>query len=495
MPARSSDVVRFIGGLRNTKGKYASSPFHVHEFQRDWISQILALDRHGRRKVREFLLGVARKNGKTELIAALSLALLMLDEEPGGDVIIAAGKRDQARILLNAARKMANTGTVGGTPLSTWLDVRRDYIYFPEMDARIVAVSADAQNEQGLNPNIAIVDELHVASEKNDDLYQALMTAQGARENPLMVAITTAGPVPSGPCHDLYKYGTEIARGLRSDDDFRMIWHEAGPDAAVDDPAAWQAANPALDKFLYRAFLEKESRAVLSGKKPEYVFRRLHLNSWTTALERWLPFSKWQACSAHPEIEPGDPIVIGIDAALSRDSFGVAWVRVEEFEEVSDDEEESPVRSQRIHAKAKKFEPLVEGGYIDPADVETFVLGLGARHPITKAYYDPAYMGLLASSLAERGVPMEPFPQSAERMTRASETFQRIVLDGRLRHGGDPMLSEQLAATGTRTGERGVRISKQRSGRKIDAVIALAMAIDGAVGDTEEEAEDFLFLD
>lgn len=501
MPVSLERAVRFIGDLSNTKGKFAGSPFTVHDFQRDVLAEILQVDASGHRTLNEFLLGVARKNGKTELIAALALVFLVLDDEPGGEVAVAAGKRDQARILFNAAGKMVKTSrTSSGKPFTDFLVVRRDHIYFPELDAKLYPVSADAQNEQGLNPHVAIVDELHVAAQSNRDLYDALQTAQGARENPLLLSMTTAGPMPTGPCYDLYKYGMEIASGVRSDSNFGMRWWQAPNDCAIDDPEAWALANPALDKFLYRSFLEKAAQAVLDGRRPEYTFRRLHLNNWTTAVERWLPFARWEACGKDPVIFPeGCPVYIGIDSALRRDTFGVALVHVtEETREGWRENAEGlavPVSEtvKVANVRVRRFVPAREGDYIDPAEVETYLLGIAAQHPILDVSYDPNYMGLLASALADRGMPMEPFPQTADRMGKATETWQRAVLDERIRHGNDPVLNSQMAATGTKTsGERGVRISKQKSGMAIDCVTAAAMAVDRAIG--EDQADDFAFF-
>lgn len=508
----------FMTKLKLTEGKWAGSTLELQGFQDQLIAEILERRRDvtsgaWKRRRNEILVGVARKNAKTTLTAALALTLLVGDGEPGGNVIIAAGKRDQARLLFRAAASMALQSTIGGKPLGAkragdgWLQIQRDRIYFPDLDASIIPVSADAQNEQGLNPNVAIVDELHVAAEKSRDLYDALITAQGARENPLMISLTTAGPIPAGPCYDLYKYGKEIESGLRSDDSFMMRWFEAAPDADVDDPRAWADANPGLDSIVSRDFLKRQSKAVREGRLPEYAFRRLHLNQWTTAVERWLPFAKWQACGTAPEIPDGAEVYMAIDAAISRDTFGVATVYVEPGAvEIWTDSEEidqetglavpklsTPRKVAAGHLVVKKFEAPREGDYIDPADVETYVLGMAARYRLAKVGYDPAYMGLLASSLKDRGVPMEPFPQSPEKMTHATETLQRLVIDERLRHGNDPVLNAQMGGVGTAPTERGVRISKRKSGLKIDCVVAAAMALDLALGE-EPEGEDFAFL-
>lgn len=480
MPVHPDEAISFIGSLRNTKGRFAGSNFTVYDFQAEIIRAALAIDpKTGRRLLREFLLGVARKNGKTELIAALAIVLLVLDREPGGEVIVAAGKRDQARILLEAAKKMVRTSSVHGRALTDFLEVRRDAIYFPELDATLKAVSADAQNEQGLNPHAAIVDELHVAAEKSRDLYDALYTAQDARQDPILISLTTAGPIPAGPAYDLYAYGRECQTGLRNDPDFGMIWYEMDADSEISLDAI-RPANPALGLFLPEENLAKKVSAVHSGKLPEYTFRRLHGNQWTTAADRWLPYSRWTACGDAPVIPDDAPILVGIDAAIRRDTFAVGWIYIEER-----DGEPSVV-----HARMRRFVPAVEGGYIDPEEVRVFILGLAAEHPILEVAYDPAYMGLLASDLAERGLPMNAFPQTADRMTLAAETLQRIVLDGRLRHGNDPILNSQIAAVGTKPTERGVRISKAKSGLPIDGVVALAMPISLALGD-EMLGQDF----
>ncbi|GAA2141524.1 terminase large subunit [Kitasatospora kazusensis] len=490
MPASPERVKRFVRNLTTTTGKWAGRPFDLHPFQEQWIDLVFQKGDDGHRVKREILLGVGRKNGKTELTAAMALALLILDGERGGLVVGAAAKRDQARLMLDTAKRMVWQSSIGGVPLAKYLQVRRDSIYFPELDATYKVIAADAQREHGLNPHAVIVDEAHATMEKSRELYDTLLTAQGAREDPIAISITTAGPVPAGPLYELYRYGKEVQDGRRNDPGFGMLWYEALPGAAVDDPQAWRDANPALGLFLREKFLEDASAAVLSGKSPEFMFRRLHLNQWTTAAERWLPYEKVQACGEAPEIPDGAEVWIAIDAAIRRDTFAVALVYVaEEFQE--DPATGEQVRRQVAHAKVKRFTPDHEAGYIDPMEVMTYVLGLCERYSPARISYDPAYMQIVAQLLAERGLPVEPFPQSAMRMERATETFQRVILDGRMRHGGDPVLLEQIASIATKPTERGVRISKAKTQMPVDMAVALSMALDDAMGGDELEVDDF----
>ena len=481
---------RFISTLTTTTGVWAGRAFELHDFQENIIDRIFrrtweAEEGRWRRPIREAVIGVGRKNGKTELIAALALSSLVVEGERGGLVVIAAAKREQAALLLTAAKRMVHQSKVNGRPMSEFLKVRRDHIYFPELDAKLMTIAADAQKEHGLNPHLVIVDEGHATMQKDRELYDTLLTAQGARKDPLAIVITTAGPAPTGPMHDLYRYGKEIQAGTRTDPHFEFIWYEAPEGCAVDDEDGWRAANPALGKFLPLDFFRKAAAAVLSGRMPEFMFRRLHLNQWTSAQERWLPHAKVEAGGRlAPEFPEGSSVTIALDAAISRDTFGVVMVR--------DDQAATDAASSIAHVRAKRFTPDTEGGYIDPDEIVTYVLGLAAQFHITKLVYDPAYMQLVAGRLAERGVPIEPFPQSAQRMERATEVFQRIFIDERILHGNDSFLLEHIAAIAVKPTERGVRMSKLKALMPTDLAVALAMALDTLYG--EESAEDFALV-
>lgn len=212
----------------------------------------------------------------------------------------------------------------------------------------------------------------------------------------------------------------------------------------------------------------------------------------TSALERWLPRAKWEACGGPVTIPDGADVWIGVDAALRRDSFGVALFFVERG--WTEDESGLSIPADIGHLKVWAFVPAEDGDYIDQEDVRTHIMGLAARYNVQKLLYDPAYMTLFAQQLEEGGLNIEPFPQSPERMMRATETFQRIVLNERLRHGNDRTIDEQVASLGIRESDRGVRISKSKSGGRIDAISAAVMCIEEAFGG-EEDPQDFFFAD
>jgi phage terminase large subunit-like protein len=503
MPVHPDEAVWMLRQLRHTKGRFAGTPFRMQGFQEEMVRDITALRGAPplkdylsalsknpttlfRRNIQEALIGMGRKGGKTELFAALGIIFLLLDREPGAEIIGAAAKRDQARILLNAARSMVMTSTINGRPLDQerggFIKVHRDAIYYPALDAVFKVVSSDAQKEHGANPSVVLGDELHAW--RDPELWYALTTGQGARDNPLAIAISTGGVTPSGLCYDLYRIGRQVEAGeLPPEPGVYFRWYEGDPELDLWVPEQRELylrqANPGYGTITSPEYLERQWNRVVAGKLPEYTFRRLHGNQWTTAMERWIPYGKWRRCAEQlADIPEGSEVVVAIDAALSRDSFGVATVTKDP--------------QGHVHCKVRAFLPARDGEYIDPLDVLVYIVGLASLYKVKVVRADPAYLGLLASMLKDKGINVEMVNQGDVNMVRASETLQRVVLDGLLHTSDDPTLEAQIACTATRLTERGVRIVKRASGGRIDVVVALAMAIDGLLNpDEKDEGRDF----
>lgn len=472
MPVHPDEAVWFVKQLRHTKGTYAGQPFHVHAFQERILREVFKLNRRGERQYREGIIGLGRKNGKTELGGAIGLTLLVPEAEPGGEVVGYAAKREQARLMHNAAKYMARHSVLDGLPLADFLEPKRDGIYFPEIDAVYKIISADSEKELGQNPHAGLCDELHAQPDR--DLWDAIGTAMGTRENYLNLGITHAGALPAGLCYDLYQYGQEIALGVRNDPEFLFIWYEGDPSLDVDDERGWEQANPALGRFLHRPFLRR-----MVQRLPESVFRRMHLNQWTSSHEGWIETAEWEACSAKAEIPDDADVVVMMDAALSGDTFGVAVAHRD--------------GKGRVHADVRMFEPPAGERYIDHDAVETYVLGVAARKHVVKVGGDPAYLLLILQRLRDRGFDVEEFPQSDMRMSRATGALRQVVKESLLRHGGNKTLSAQFANVAVKPSMRGVRIVKGNSRGHIDGIVALAMAVDELVGG-EVEGEDFAFV-
>src|SRR5580765_8109631 len=287
-------AVRLINCLTHTKGPFAQQPFRLRAWQIKILRRLFTTRRDGRRRYRTCLLMLPRKNGKTELAAALAIYFLLFDGEIGGEVYSAAADKDQAALVFDVAAQM----------------IRHD----PELEAqcelvdsqkRIVhrtsgsfyrAISAEAYSKHGFNASVVIYDELHAAPSR--ELWDVLSTSQGARSQPLMIAITTAGYDRHSILWELYAHAQKVAEYPELDPTFLPVLYEAPIDADWTDEKVWKAANPALGDF--RSLEEMRVACARAQEIPaqENTFRRLYLNQWTEQASRWLQLTAWDACCA-----------------------------------------------------------------------------------------------------------------------------------------------------------------------------------------------------
>ena len=449
-PARARRVVRFFERvLRHTKGRWAGSPFVLEPWQRELVEELYGrVDDQGRRLYREALVGVPRKNGKSTLAAGLALYHLGWDGEAGGEVYSLAASRDQARIVFNEARALAQASPLLRRELRVW----RTVIEHPRSGSLYRALSSEDRLAHGYNPSFAVVDELH--AHRDGELYHAIRTALGAREEPLMLSISTAGWDRSSILWQRFRHGEE-----GRDPRFYFRWYAAPRGADIRDFEAWCAANPSS----WRRTPEAHAEA-LAADLEEAVFRRLHLNQWTSAETRgWLPEGAWEACAGRVRIPEGAEITLGLDASLRRDSSALVWCRRDE--------------RGTYHVRCRTWRRDEELGVVDLPAIKAEILEAHRAFRLRWCAYDPFGFGPLAQELAELGVPMLEWPQSSRRMVPATQALYDAILGRRLRHGGDEVLSAHARHAVVRETEYGPRLDKRRSGEPMDAMVALALAV------------------
>ena len=285
-------AIRLVNQLTHTKGPFAGQPFTLRPWQLAILKRLFKTRPDGLRQYRTCLLMLPRKNGKSELCAALAIYFLLFDNEIGAEVYSAAADKDQAALVFNVAAQM----------------IRND----PELEAqceiidsqkRIVhrksgsfyrAISAEAYSKHGFNASVVIYDELHAAQTR--ELWDVLSTSQGARSQPLMMAITTAGYDRHSILWELYAHARKVAENPSLDPTFLPILYEAPIDADWTSEKVWKAANPALGDF--RSLEEMRIACARAKEIPaqENTFRRLYLNQWTEQAARWIQMPSWDAC-------------------------------------------------------------------------------------------------------------------------------------------------------------------------------------------------------
>ena len=277
----------------------------------------------------------------------------------------------------------------------------------------------------------------------------------------MIVAITTAGYDFDSIAGRLYQYGKRVCSGDVEDESFGFFWWEALADCKLTERAAWEAANPNLALGL----LSEEDLDVSARQTAEVAFRRYRLNQWVRTQESWLPAGAWEQCQDDSlELDVDCPSFVGVDMALKHDSIAVVIVQ------------ELP--TGRIVCRARIWLP--DGDFVDVAEVEQHIRDLHATYDVREIAYDPAYMQRTAEVLADDGLPMVEFAQSAQRMVPACGTLYEMIVGGRVAHDGAPVFTDQVLSAAPRSTDQGWRLSKGKSKRKIDAAIALAMAVDRA---------------
>lgn len=454
-PARAARVDAFFRGhLRHMKGRWAGQPFVLEDWQRDEVVAPLfgTVDpTSGLRQYREAMVGLPRKNGKSELAAGLALYMLVADGEYGAEIYSVAGSRAQAGIVFKTAVDMVRASPM----LRAACKVYRNVIEVPELGAIYRVLSADANLAHGYNPHAAIIDELHV--HPNSELYEAMRTGTAARTQPLVLTITTAGAARDGVCWDVYERG-------RSGEDPRMFHYWRGvPDGVIAvkdkkivDENALRHANPA--SWVTMDFLQDQARSL-----PAPVFGRLHANSWDEGNEQtWLSPASVAACQGTPVIDPDLPVAVAIDAASRRDTTAVMMVQRHE--------------DGSYHRRCWHYEADDSLGYLDYGAIENLVRDLASTFDLRRLGFDPFQMVRSAQILASEGVPVEMFPQNDTRMVPASSLLYDLIIEQKLVLDDCPTCFAQLTAAGISESSRGWRIHKKKSRSPIDSAVALAMA-------------------
>jgi len=472
---------------RHTKGRWAGQPVEFEPWQQAFLDEAFRLDADGRRVYRNVLLGLPRKNGKSTMASTLALYFAGADGEAGAEVIIAAGSRDQAGIVFDQARAFVDASP----DLAHHFDAQRFVIYGPA-GSTIKRVAADGRMQHGTSPSAVILDELHaLETPRQEELYAALNTASGARDQPMNLAITTAGYNRHTILGRLYADAMRlpdvqrdgmltIARDPAAG--FLMWWYGL---ADEDDPTPDNvlAANPA--SWITSEVLEAQRE---SPTVDEYAFRRLHANQWTSTRNAWLPAGAWEGLGQEGhEIPEGAEVVVAVDVGLVHDSTAVAVASRLADGRIA---LEGRVWAARDDAVAHI---IIPGGRVDLVVVEDYIEALAERYTVREVVYDPRFFERSAAGLSAAGFITAPVDQSSRRMAEAYAAFYTAVQDERVVHSGDRVLAAHVEATQATMTERGWRIGRQRL-QRIDACVAMAMALWRADRD-EQPAEYVLSWD
>ncbi|MCG8670197.1 MAG: terminase large subunit [Pseudomonadales bacterium] len=512
---KGQHAVDFINRLTHTKGKFAGKRFNLRPWQEDIIRRIFGtLKPDGTRQYREVYVEIPRKNGKSELAAAIALYLLLGDGEVGAEVYSAASDKDQASLVFDVAAQMCrNDGKLQS--VINIVDSKKRITY-PRRGSFYRAISAEANTKHGFNASGVVYDELHTAP--NRDLYDVLTTSMGAREQPLTFMITTAGHDVNSICYEMHDYALKVRDGLIDDPTFLPIIFAAEPpeDESQDpdwwlDEEQWFKANPALGDFRNIEEMRKEARKAKEIIAYQNTFKRLYLNVWTEQETRWLDMDKWKKAGSKYGIDDlrGLSCYLGMDLSTKLDLTAVGAL----FPPTSDfDRYRAFLRfympEERIKLKEKKdkvpYRKWRDQGFITttPGDIIDYTF---IRHDINNLFadafrvmeigYDPWNATQLATQLSEEdGFELVEVRQGIASMGESTKEFEALIASRQFDHGNNPVLNWMASNVSVRCDANNNYMPVKPDDKKpfrIDGIVALIIALARAIVNNDDGTQPY----
>lgn len=453
-------------------------PVVLAEFQRDFIKAIYDNPKGTRRAY----LAIARKNGKSALIACLLLAHLVGPEKRlNSQIVSGARSRDQAAVVFNLAAKMVQLNPKLQKVVRIVPSGKRLIGLVANTEYR--ALAADGTTAHGLSPVLAILDEVGQVKGPQDDFIDAITTAQGAHDEPLLIAISTQAPTDA----DLFSIWLDDAE--RSQDPAIVSHVYTAPEGCeLDDREAWSAANPALG--LFRSLRDVEEQAAQAQRMPaaENTFRVLTLNQRVNMVSAFVSPGVWKAGN-HAPGELDGLVYGGLDLSATTDLTALVLtcrkddqLRVVPHFWMPQDTVAEATRRDRAPYDVWVRQGLMRttpGKVIDydfvARDIGEIVGGLS----LAKVGFDRWRMDRMKGALERQGVelPLEPFGQGFVSMSPALDALESDLLNGIVRHGGHPVLAMCAAnAVAVKDPAGNRKLDKSKATGRIDGMVALAMA-------------------
>ena len=507
-------AVMFIESLCHTKGTWARKPFELIDWQEQIIRDIFGtLKPNGYRQFNTAYIEIPKKQGKSELAAAVALLLTCGDGEERAEVYGCAADRQQASIVFNVAADMVRMCPALSKRVKI-LDSQKRLIYQPTGSIYQV-LSADVGNTHGFNTHGVVFDELH--TQPNRQLFDVMTKGSGdARMQPLYFLITTAGNDTKSICYEIHQKAQDIIAGRKVDHTFYPVIYGAEESDDWTDPAVWKKANPSLG---ITVGIDKVKDACESAKQnpgEENSFRQLRLNQWVKQAVRWMPMEKWDKCEfavSEDDLE-GRVCYGGLDLSSTTDI--TAFVLVFPPEDENDKyiilpyfwmpEDNLGLRVRRDHVpydvwERQGFLQTTEGNVVHYGYIEKFIESLGERFNIREIAFDRWGAVQMVQNLEGMGFTVVPFGQGFKDMSPPTKELMKLVLEQRIAHVGHPVLRWMMDNIFIRTDPAGnIKPDKEKSTEKIDGAVATIMALDRAIrcgNDTAESVYDsrgLLFL-
>lgn len=488
---RAEMVCRFVERMPHTKGRWVGKTIFLEPWQIFFITTVFGwVDALGNRRFKMGYLEVARKNAKSTLAAALGLYLCFADGEPGAEVYSAATTRDQARIVWRDAKRMVDK--CKGLQQKYGVETTKHAIFSERSASSFLSLSRDhGGNLDGLNVHAAVIDELH--AHRTRDVFDVLETATGARQQPIILSITTAGSNQAGICFEQRNYVKRLLQKSVVDDEYFGIIYTIDEDDDWRESSCWIKANPNLNVSVSQEDIERGARKAMAIASAQNGFLTKRLNVWTSSDSAWIDPRKWDACGDDDlsiDQFSGHRCWVSIDLASKRDIACVAvlfedgetgqyavfvkhYLPSDAIDESSNSQYMGWVEDGHIHE--------TPGAMTDYAAIESDLMDLAVNHEVYEVGYDPWQANYLATRLSSQGLKMVEVRQTLQNMSEPMKELEALILSGKIRHAGCPVLSWMVSNVVCHYDAKdNVYPRKQKHQDKIDGVVAIIMALGRA---------------
>lgn len=471
---------------KHSKGEWAGKPIKLELFQKAFISALFGfIDKDtGLRQYQEAFFMVGRKNGKSTLLSAIALYMLMADGEPGAEVYSVATKKDQAKIVFDEALNMARQSKY----LSKALRKRKTDLYFEYTLSKMQPLGKNSDTLDGLNANAVIIDELHGVKDRN--LYEVMKQSQSTRRQPLLIMITTAGTVRGTIFDDMYAYANNIVSGSFKDDTFLPIIYELDKEEEWKNPKAWQKANPSLGAI--KKYSDLETKVERAKQNPADLNGVLckDFNIRQTVTTSWLEFNDINNTSTYKlEDFKGSYFIGGADLSKTLDLTSATillkkpgedeycinhmyWIPKETFfKRVEEEKIPYDIWYEQGHIR------LCEGNTIDYADVTTWFMEMVEQYDLTPLwiYYDSWSATYWVNEMQANGFNMVDCKQTVKTLSLPMQQLGADLQAKKVNYNNNPITKWCLTNTGIMTDANGniFPVKNQSAKQRIDGMASL----------------------
>lgn len=488
-------AVAFIENLCHTKGTWAGKSFELIDWQEQIIRDLFGtLKPNGYRQFNTAYIEIPKKQGKSELAAAVALLLTCGDGEERAEVYGCAADRQQAAIVFDVAADMVRMCPALSKRVRILASQKR-LIYTPT-NSFYQVLSAEAYSKHGFNIHGVVFDELH--TQPNRKLFDVMTKGSGdARMQPLYFLITTAGTDTHSICYETHQKAKDIIEGRKIDPTFYPVIYGADESDDWTDPKVWKKANPSLDITVGIDKVKAACDSAMQNPGEENAFRQLRLNQWVKQAVRWMPMEKWDNCAFtvdEDELE-GRVCYGGLDLSSTTDitAFVLVFPPLDEEDKYIIlpyfwiPEDNLTLRVNRDHVPYDVWErqgylQTTEGNVVHYGFIEQFIERLGERFNIREIAFDRWGAVQMVQNLESMGFTVVPFGQGFKDMSPPTKELMKLVLEQKIAHGGHPVLRWNMDNIYIRTDPAGnIKADKEKSTEKIDGAVATIMALDRAI--------------